>query len=436
MNALTILFTASLLSFAIRSKTLLKLFALLALAIAGYYAGNGIILHGFESSSAVVLFEQIVFIVLGALIIYENEALTIVQALFLATASLLLLESNTLLSFLFSFEAVSIISFVLVSHIKNATQAEGAVKMFIAGAIATVFIVLGVTLYTLEGHDINATIAADLGTFATAGIWIMMIGLFYKITIVPMHSWAADSYALIRPSHAALLSGVAKTVVVVAVFKMMAPFLMQHITFNAPVIFAFAIITMTLGNFLALFQTNIAKIFAYSSIAHAGYMLMVFGALESKFAFNGLLYLAIAYIFMQSAVFALLHVINNGASTLKLEQISGLSKRDPKAAFFLSVQLFSLAGIPLLAGFLAKAVAVYAVVDAGYWIVALIALLNSALSVGYYAWIIKHLYFDQPKGKIVMTQKIGGTVTLSQMILLGGTFYFGIVAVKIFSVHF
>jgi NADH-quinone oxidoreductase subunit N len=247
-----------------------------------------------------------------------------------------------------------------------------------------------------------------------------------------MHGWAADSYALVRHSHAAILTGLAKTVVAIAMFRLFAPFLAEHLEMTVPVLATLAVVTMTLGNLLALFQKRIARILAYSSIAHAGYMLLAFAAVKSGYASTGLLYMAIAYIFMQSAVFLLLDILRRRYDIQTLDEIKGLAKQNKGLAFFFTAQLFSLAGIPLLAGFLGKAIVFYAGVDAGLWPIVLIALLNSALSVAYYAWIIKHLYFDEaPAKQAHFAEK---PPFFAQTILLIGTVYFGIFAAAIFAV--
>jgi NADH-quinone oxidoreductase subunit N len=189
---------------------------------------------------------------------------------------------------------------------------------------------------------------------------------------------------------------------------------------------------MTLGNMLALYQKNIARILAYSSIAHAGYMLIPFAAIASQFAHTGLVYLAIAYSFMQTAVFLILARLYKDSHIEILDDLKGLAQRNPLYALLLSVQLLSLAGIPLLAGFMSKAVAFYAGVDAGLWPFVLIALLNSALSVGYYAWIIKQMYFDTHTNEKVIPNQL--SFVLGELILLAGTVYFGIVAIDIFKV--
>jgi NADH-quinone oxidoreductase subunit N len=434
MSAFGVLFIMALLSFGVRSLAWVKVVSITALI----FAANLTLAHiptplnGFVLSNGIEFFEVILFIVLGAVILSEDETINITQSLFIASASVLLLESNTLLTFIISFEAISIISFILVSNIKNATQAEGAVKMFISGAIATGFIVLGVTLYAVEGNSLNQLISSQIGIFGTLGMWIMLMGLFYKLTIVPMHSWAADSYAQVKPSHAAILSGVAKSVVVIATFKIFAPFILSDLTLNSNILVVLAVTTMTLGNFLALFQKRVSKILSYSSIAHAGYMLLAFVAVKSYYASTGLLYMATAYIFMQTALFLLLDKLSNGSSDMTLEEFKGLAGKDKLNALLFTIQLFSLAGIPLLAGFIGKAVLVYAVVDANFIIVALITLLNSALSVAYYAWIIKHIYFDatNKENKIYPVKFLP---QIAQIVLLGGTLYFGVFAYTVFS---
>ena len=432
MSAFTLLFGFAILSFAIRNRNLLKLLSLLVFGFGAYFVSQryALPLHGFHLSSGIAFFELILFVVLSAFVLNEDENISITQTLFIATASIALLESNTLLNFIISFEALSIISFVLVANIKNTTQASGAVKMFIAGSIATALIVFGTSFYLFEGASLNTSIGTT-GTFGTIGLWIMLLGLFYKLTIVPMHTWAADSYAQIKASSAGLLSGVAKTVAAIAIFKTFSPFLLQHLALNMPILITLALITMTLGNFLALFQKRVAKILAYSSIAHAGYMLLAFVAVQSHYASTGLLYIAIAYIFMQSALFLLIGNISKNTSKLSLDDLKGLGQKDKIVSLLFSVQLFSLAGVPLLAGFLSKAVLVYAVVDVDLPIVALVTLLNSALSVAYYVWIVKHIYFDEGNSQL---QSLEALPLFAQLILLGGTLYFGVFAFGVFEV--
>jgi len=432
MSAFVILTLFALLSFAIRKPYLLKPFAIVGLLISIVLSslGHGVPLSGFEATPAMSFFEVIVFIVMIAVVLNEEENINITQSLFIAAASTLLLEAQSILAFVIAFEALSLLSIILVAHIKTPAEADGAIKIFIAGAIATALIFLGITLYSFDGHSILEPLQTPLTAYGEAGVWIILLAVFYKLTIVPMHSWAADSYANIAPSHAAILSAIAKSVAAVALFNVFEGYLSQAGIFNAKLLIIFALITMTLGNFLALFSQRLTKIFAYSSIAQAGYLLLAFVTVKSQYASSGVLYMAVAYIFMQSSVFLIVSRLGKMPTQLTLENIKGLSSQNKLLSLFLTIQLFSLAGIPLLAGFLGKAVLFYAVVDAGFYIVALIALLNSALSVGYYAWIIKQLYFEEQNTPMELQTTKSSMV--AQSILLIGTLYFGVFAYSVF----
>jgi len=425
ITAFYILFAFGLFSIVLHRTFLLKPFALLGLGLSFVYTLSG-------ASENVKLFELIVEIVLFAVVLHESDEISITQTLFIGAASILLLESKSLLSFVIAFESLSLISVILVSQIKTKDQAEGAVKMFIASALATGILFLGLSFYVMGGGVLLEPLKAENSMFETIGVFIMLIALFYKLTIVPFHGWAADTYAKVSHSHAALLSGVAKTVVVIASFNIFAPFLAENLDFANPLIITVALITMTLGNFLALFRENLAQMLSYSSIAHAGYMILAFVAVQSEYAKDGILYMSIAYIFMQSAAFLVLDILRKSYKIRNLKELSGFSKQSPLLAALFSIQLLSLAGIPLLAGFLGKAVLFYAVVDAGLWWVVLIALLNSALSVAYYAWVIKSIYFDALDTQKVYFANIRSSV-MAQIILVAGTLYFGIFAGLVFG---
>jgi proton-translocating NADH-quinone oxidoreductase chain N len=436
MSPFALLFGAALLSPIVTHTRWLKGLSLLILAIAGFNLslGEGVDLAYFAQTNAIRFVEGIVLMIAAAIVLHldEEDHGTLTQLLFIVAASMALLESTTLLSFIITFEAISIISFVLVSNIKTEKQAEGAIKLFFTGATATGIILFGLALFTLSGHSIDVPLEAIYEPFALIALLVIFIGILYKLTIFPMHAWAADSYAQVNHTNAAILSALIKSIVAVATFHIVSPLLTQ---LNTPSIYGLAtlaVITMTLGNMLALYQKNIARILAYSSIAHAGYMLIPFAAIASQFAHTGLVYLAIAYSFMQTAVFLILARLYKDSHIEILDDLKGLAQRNPLYALLLSVQLLSLAGIPLLAGFMSKAVAFYAGVDAGLWPFVLIALLNSALSVGYYAWIIKQMYFDAPTSeKRIPNQP---SFVLGELILLAGTVYFGIVAIDIFKV--
>ncbi len=416
-----------------------KLIAIIAFIASVVMVHNGmglnVIFPFFVLDPATKLMEYVLLTTLAAVTMSLTgfERPLIAQMLFLAGSSLAILETNNFFIFIVLFEVIAIISYVLVANIRNFYNAEGAIKAFIAGAVASGIILLGFALFSFVTDSFNYAEMNVNGKFTLIAVAIMLAGIFYKMTIVPMHGWASDAYAQVNHAAAAILSGVIKSVMLVAIFKAFYKFLIAYPTATVLIFSFFAIVTMTLANFMALWQKRISKILAYSSIAHSGYALIPFAAAASVYAYAGVLYYAIAYIFMQTSVFLILNDLRREAGVKYIEDIKGLGAKAPIHALFFTLQLFSLAGIPLLAGFLSKAVAFYAGVDAGLWGVVLVALLNSALAVAYYAWIIKHIYFDAPVNGTVAKISISAGSLIGQLILLAGTIYFGIVAAQVFN---
>jgi len=416
-----------------------KLITIIAFIASAVMIHNGMGLNEifpyFVLDPATKLMEYVLLATLAAVTMSLTgfERPLIAQMLFLAGSSLAILETNNFFIFIVLFEVIAIISYVLVANIRNFYNAEGAIKAFIAGAVASGIILLGFALFSFVTDSFNYAEMNVNGKFTLIAVAIMLAGIFYKMTIVPMHGWASDAYAQVNHAAAAILSGVIKSIMLVAIFKAFYKFLIAYPTATVLIFSFFAIVTMTLANFMALWQKRISKILAYSSIAHSGYALIPFAAASSVYAYTGVLYYAIAYIFMQTSVFLILNDLRREAGVKYIEDIKGLGVKAPIHALFFTLQLFSLAGIPLLAGFLSKAVAFYAGVDAGLWPVVLVALLNSALAVAYYIWIVKHIYFDSPINGTVAKISISAGSLLGQLILLAGTIYFGIVATQVFN---
>ncbi len=419
-----------------------KMIAIAAFIVAAFFVYQGQSLNSifpyFVMTKSTMIMEFALLATLAAvsLTLTGFERPLIAQMLFLAGVSLALLETNNFFVFIVLFEVVAIISYILVANIRNFFNAEGAIKAFIAGAVASGIILIGFALFSFTSESFNYSDMNVSGKFTLIAVAIMLAGIFYKLTIVPMHAWAADAYSQVNHAAAAILSGVIKSVVLVATFKAFYKFMIAYPTATVLIFSFFAIITMTLANFMALWQKRISKILAYSSIAHSGYALIPFAAAASIYSFAGILYYAVAYIFMQTSVFLILNDFRREAGVKHLKDIKGMGQRAPLHSLFFTVQLFSLAGIPMLAGFLSKAIAFYAGVDAGLWVIVLIAALNSALAVGYYVWIIKHIYFDKAENEAVIKMSAGSLI--GQLILLAGTVYFGVVAGNVINagMHF
>jgi NADH-quinone oxidoreductase subunit N len=414
-----------------------KLIAITAFVLSIFFVIQGQnlvgLFPGFAVDSATKLMEVVLLVTLAAVTFSLTgfERPLIAQMLFLAGASVAFLETNNFFLYIVLFEVIAIISYILVANIRNFYNAEGAIKAFIAGAVASGIILLGFALFSFTTNSFEYANMNVHGKFTLIAVAIMLAGIFYKLTVVPMHGWAADAYSQVNHAAAGILSGVIKSVVLFATFKAFYKFLIAYPLATVLIFAFFAIVTMTLANFMALWQKRVSKILAYSSIAHSGYALIPFAAAASVYSYAGVLYYAVAYIFMQTSVFLILNDLRRELGVKYLEDLKGLYKKAPLHSLLFTIQLFSLAGIPLLAGFLSKAVAFYAGVDVGLWWVVLIALLNSALAVGYYVWIVKHIYFDEPNKEETITMSPGSLI--GQLILLAGTVYFGIVASDIFN---
>ncbi|WP_024789420.1 NADH-quinone oxidoreductase subunit N [Lebetimonas sp. JH292] len=414
-----------------------KLIAVLAFIASAYFVYTNQSLSSvfplFVTDSATKLIEYVLLATLAAvsLSLTGFERPLIAQMLFIAGLSLAILETDNFFVFIVLFESIAIVSYILVANIRNFYNAEGAVKAFIAGAVASGIILLGFAFFSFTTESFTYSQMSVNGKFTLIAVAIMLAGVFYKLTIVPMHAWAADTYSQVNHAAAAILSGVIKSVMLIAIFKAFYKFMIAYPLATVLIFSFFAIITMTLANFMALWQKRISKILAYSSIAHSGYALIPFAAAASVYSYAGVLYYAIAYIFMQTSVFLILNDLRREGGVKFLEDIKGLGIKAPVHAFLFTVQLFSLAGIPLLAGFMSKAVAFYSGVDAGLWPIVLIAVLNSALAVAYYAWIVKHIYFDKPVNNVKLSITPGSLI--GQLILLAGTIYFGIFASGVFN---
>jgi NADH-quinone oxidoreductase subunit N len=252
-----------------------------------------------------------------------------------------------------------------------------------------------------------AALAGKLGGSAKLieelGMLLILAGFGFKITAVPFHSWAPDTYEGAPTTITALLSTGSKKMGFAALFKI---FLVGFIALKLHWIYllaALALLTMTVGNLAAIPQRNIKRLLAYSSIAQAGYIMIAF-PVATRYALAGGLFHVITHSLMTAGAFLIIAALSSRGIGEEIEEWSGLSKRAPLMAFSMVVFLLSLAGIPPLAGFASKFVLFSSAVDAAVgpegqswflWL-AIVGVLNSALSVYYYARIIRQMYLVPP----------------------------------------
>ena len=344
-----------------------------------------------------------------------NHAGEYYALLLVATAGMLFVAAaDNLLVIFVGVECVSITSYALVALKKNDPRSsEAAVKYLIIGGLSSGLALYGISmLYGLTGSiqiaDISNAIAGMTEFSLPFGIAMIALiaGYGFKISAVPFHMWAPDVYEGAATPVSMFLSTGSKKMGFVVLFKIF--FILFALSASGfavgemQYIFAFiAAITMTVGNIVAISQKNIKRMLAYSSIAQAGYIMIAL-AVMSEYALTGGLFHMITHVFMKGGAFIVVAALVSAGLGEEISDYKGLAKRSPFVAAAMLLFLFSLAGIPPLAGFASKFVLFSsAIIDSSgavvtQWIwLAFIAILNSAISLYYYARVVKAMYVDK-----------------------------------------
>ncbi len=338
----------------------------------------------------------------------------------LATVGMMVVASaNDLLSLFVGFELASMSTYVLAGfEKKNPSSLEAALKYFIIGSLSSALMLFGMSLvYGVSGSTNIPEILAYFKTSQVTGLDILAMiflvaGFGFKMALVPFHMWAPDTYEGSPTVVSSLLAAGSKKMGFVAAFRVL---VLALVAVRADIQITFAIlavITMTYGNVVAISQKSIKRMLAYSSIAQAGYISLAFVAM-TKMSIAGGVLLALGHALMKGGAFIAVAVVGymvlsdnkNAKNTDDLSNFAGLGKRAPITALSLFVFFLALAGIPPSAGFIGKfvlfySVTVQAVSTASTWLLAIviIAILNSALSIYYYARVIKYMYVLPPAG--------------------------------------
>ena len=339
----------------------------------------------------------------------------------LATVGMMVVASaNDLLSLFVGFELASMSTYVLAGfEKKNPASLEAALKYFIIGSLSSALMLFGMSLvYGVSGSTNIPEILAYFKTAQVSGIDILAMvflvaGFGFKMALVPFHMWAPDTYEGSPTVVSSLLAAGSKKMGFVAAFRVLVLALVA-VRADIQIVFAIlAVITMTYGNVVAISQKSIKRMLAYSSIAQAGYIALAFVVMTRMSIAGGVL-LALGHALMKGGAFIAVAVVGymvlsdnkNAKNTDDISHFAGLAKRAPITALSLLVFFLALAGIPPSAGFIGKFVLFYsvtveAVSAASTWllVIVVIAILNSALSIYYYARVIKYMYVLPPAGE-------------------------------------
>lgn len=342
-----------------------------------------------------------------------------VLGLFSTLGMILLVCAHSMLTMYMGLELSSLPVYAMTAIRRtDGDSSESAIKYFVMGAIASGLLLYGLSLvYAATGAlnltDIATAIAAQ-GTehhlLLVFALVFVLAGLAFKLAAAPFHMWAPDVYQGAPTPVTLFISTAPKIAALGMTFRLLTLALPDLLLQWQQIVLVLALLSVGLGNVVAVVQTNIKRLLAYSAIAHAGYTL--FGLLAGTAeGYSAALYYMLVYSLMSAAAFGLLILLSQrGVEVESLSDLKGLSQRSPWLAFMMLLVMFSMAGVPPTVGFFTKLLVLKALIDAHMIVVAVLGLLFTVVGAFYYLRIVKFMYFDEPADT--------GTLTFSRLAIV------------------
>jgi NADH-quinone oxidoreductase subunit N len=353
----------------------------------------------------------------------EFYALLLVAAL----GAMVMAASRDLILLFLGLETLSIPLYVLAAFARaDLRSQEAGMKYFLLGAFSTAFFLYGIALvFGASGAtSVSALAAAQPSLLLRIGVALLLVGLGFKAAVVPFHAWAPDVYEGAPLPVTAYMAVIAKVGAFAALLRL-APAALAAVGEEwTAVIGAVSVLTMALGNFAALLQTSMKRLLAYSSIAHAGFMLIGISA-GSPQAAGAVAFYLVAYALMTLGAFGVvLMVARGGGEADQVVDLTGLAWRSPPLAAAMAVFMISLAGLPPTAGFFAKFYVFTAALDAGQTALAVIGVLTSVVSAYFYLRVVYTMFTGEPSPNVAF---VGGWwVRAALLVSTAGVLAFGV----------
>ena len=383
----------------------LGLLAILGLTISEFHTpasfyNNMIVVNKFSVAFSSLFIILTIFLVAMSGDFYKDHPTKlsdfIAIKIFLLAGSVAMVSFGNLSMFFLGIEVLSISLYILAASRRlDIKSNEAGMKYFLMGSFASGIILFGICLvYGATGYFDMAEIydlsqGAGLPVWFPIGITLIVIGMLFKIAAAPFHFWAPDVYEGSPSMTTATMSTLAKVVAMATLYK-----LLSGLSNLSPkvelLIVIISILSMTVGNIMALRQKNVKRMLAFSGISHAGFMVMALLSLST--AASTLLYYTAAYALAGIASFAVIIYVTKDKDNEDISNFNGLGKTNPLMAVILTASLLSMAGIPIFSGFFAKFMLFTQTIKAGYLVVVIFAVINSIISVGYYFKLILAMY--------------------------------------------
>src|SRR5215213_83601 len=379
---------------------------LLATGFSGSYFGGGFVVDGFALYFKLIVAGSAFFAVLAAARWSGQtgdapEYLTLILSV--VAVSLKKISMRDLFGLFLAIELATIPSYAMVAFDRSRREsAEGGMKYLLTGMIASSILLYGIVLiYGAGGSanlaDLGQTFSGQLSPVALLGLVLLVSGFAFKVSAAPFHFWTPDAYQGAPTSAAAFLSVAPKAAIFAVLLRIFLEGMPEAATTWTVVVAVLAIVTMFVGNLLALRQRNVRRMLAYSSVAHSGYILAAFAALQGagiQTAVQAVLIYSAAYLVMNMGAFLVIDLVGEEAKSY-----NGLFRTRPRVALSMFVFMAALVGIPPLSGFWGKAWIILAGAQSGSVLVYVTVgalVVNSVLSVPYYFGIIRNMFFEEP----------------------------------------
>ncbi|SHG66255.1 NADH dehydrogenase subunit N [Flavobacterium micromati] len=431
LGVLCLLFEIFNLRKALVPVTIIGLLAVLGLTISEFnstesYYSNMIVVSKFSTTFSSLFIILTILLVALSGNFYEKHPTKISDyvaiKIFLLAGSVAMVSFGNLSMFFLGIEVLSIALYILAASDRlNLKSNEAGMKYFLMGSFASGIILFGICLIygAMGSFDVieisEMSRSAELPVWFPIGIVLVTIGMLFKIAAVPFHFWAPDVYEGSPTMTTALMSTLAKVVAMATLYKLLSVLNADLSESFKIIIVIISIASMTVGNIMALRQTNVKRMLAFSGISHAGFMLMTLLSLSTSA--GSLLYYASAYALSGIAAFSVIIYVCKNRDNEDIVNFHGLGRNNPILAAVLTASLLSMAAIPIFAGFFAKLVLFSDVIEAGYLYLVIIAVINSIISVGYYFRLMLAMYTKEPNEERKATPFIIYAVAVTAIVL-------------------
>ena len=351
----------------------------------------------------------------------------------LATLGMMLMAAgNELIIVFLGLELMSLSLYVLAGFFRdNPASSEAGMKYLLLGAFASAFFLYGIALiYGGAGTTsipaiAEAITAANKSPLLLAGMFLLIVGFGFKVAIVPFHQWAPDVYEGAPTTIAAFISAGPKAAGFAAFLRIFMEALPNLQVEWSGVVIVLAMLTMTVGNVVAIAQTNIKRMLAYSSIAHAGYVLIGLAAANNDGISSAMLYLLVYCVMNIGAFGAVILAKTEDGESLMISDYAGLGLRKPLLAMFMTIMLLSLAGFPPTAGFVGKFYIFKSAVQSGHIWLVIVGAINTAISAFYYLRVVVTMYMREPEEELSFAS-YPGTLIVGLVLAAIGVLLIGI----------